>query len=368
MKNIMPALKIGDLIIPKPIIQGGMGVGISLSGLATAVANEGGIGVIAAVGVGLLEEDFAANYQEANQRALRNEIRKTRKNTKGVIGLNVMIALTDYKEILNIAIDEKVDVLLLGAGLPIDVPNEVGIDRLKESNVKIIPIVSSGIAAKIILRKWDRNFGFIPDAFVVEGPLAGGHLGYKKDELDLESNKLENLIPKVIAEVKVFEEKYNKEIPVIAAGGIFTGSDIYNVMKNTGAKGVQMGTRFVATAECDATDEFKNEYIKCKKEDIVIINSPVGLPGRAINNNFLKHVDDENKPKIRCPWVCLNSCNIKTAHYCIGMALANAKRGDLENGYAFCGANAYRVDKIVSVHELFEELETEYSIAVESDK
>jgi len=368
MKNVMPALKIGDLVIPKPIIQGGMGVGISLSGLATAVANEGGIGVIAAVGVGLLEEDFAVSYQEANQRALRNEIRKARKNTKGVIGLNVMMALTDYKEILNIAIDEKVDVLLLGAGLPIDIPNEVGIERLKESNVKIIPIVSSGIAAKIILRKWDRNFGFIPDAFVVEGPLAGGHLGYKKDELELESNKLENLLPKVIAEVRVFEEKYKKEIPVIAAGGIFTGSDIYNIMKNTGAKGVQMGTRFVATTECDATDEFKNEYIKCKKDDIVIINSPVGLPGRAINNYFLKHVDDENKPKIRCPWVCLNSCNIKTAHYCIGMALANAKRGDLENGYAFCGANAYRVDKIVPVHELFEELENEFSIAADRNK
>jgi nitronate monooxygenase len=367
MKNEMPALKIGDLTIRKPIIQGGMGVGISLSNLATAVANEGGIGVIAAVGVGLLEEDFKENYQEANKRALRNEIRKTRNNTKGVIGLNVMMALTDYKDILNIAIDEKVDVLLLGAGLPIDIPNEVGIDRLKQSNVKIIPIVSSGIATKIILRKWDRNFGIIPDAFVVEGPLAGGHLGYKKEELELESNKLENLIPKVIAEVKPFEEKYHKEIPVIAAGGIFTGDDIYKFFK-LGAKGVQMGTRFVATTECDATAEFKNEYIKCKKEDIVIINSPVGLPGRAISNNFLKHVDDENKPKVRCPWVCLNSCNIKTAHYCIGMALANAKKGDLENGYAFCGANAYRIDKIVSVHDLFDELENGYSAEVDRNK
>jgi nitronate monooxygenase len=356
----MPSFKIGDLTIEKPVVQGGMGVGISLSGLATAVANEGGIGVIAAVGVGLLEDDFEKDYQAANKRALRNEIRKARQATKGVIGLNAMVALTDFKEIINIAIDEKIDILFLGAGLPLDVPNEVGMDRLLKSKVKIAPIVSSGLATKIILRKWDRNFGIIPDAFVVEGPLAGGHLGYKREELDSENNKLENIIPKVIAEIKPFAEKYGKEIPVIAGGGIFTGKDIYELLKNTGAKAAQMGTRFVATTECDATDEFKNEYIKCKKEDIVIINSPVGLPGRAINNNFLRHIDDPNKPKIRCPWVCLNSCDIKTAHYCIGMALANAKKGDLENGYAFCGANAYRIDKIISVRELFEELEKEY--------
>jgi nitronate monooxygenase len=331
-------LFIGDLKIEVPIIQGGMGVGISLSGLATAVANEGGVGVIASVGVGLLEDDFKENYQDANQRALRNEIRKAKANTKGVIGLNVM-----------------------------DVPNIIGQERLKESNVKIIPIVSSGIAAKIILRKWDRNFGIIPDAFIVEGPLAGGHLGYKPDELDHEKNKLENLIPKIIAEIKPFEENYNKVIPLIAAGGIYTGKDIYDIFK-LGVKGVQLGTRFVATTECDATDEFKNAYVKCKKEDIVVIQSPVGLPGRAINNEFLKHVHDPERPRDKCPWVCLSSCDIKKAHYCIGMALANAKKGDLDHGYAFAGANAYRIDKIVPVKELMTELVEGFEAAEKEDK
>ncbi|MBU4485594.1 MAG: nitronate monooxygenase, partial [Candidatus Delongbacteria bacterium] len=261
---------------------------------------------------------------------------------------------------------EKIDILFCGAGLPIDIPHEVGIKRLIESKVKTVPIVSSGLATKIILRKWDRNFGIIPDAFVVEGPLAGGHLGYKREDLELDKNILENIIPKVIAEIKPFEDKYNKEIPVIAGGGIYTGMDVYNILKNTGAKAVQMGTRFVGTKECDATDEFKNEYLKCKEDDIVIINSPVGLPGRAIRNEFLINVEHK-KEKIRCPWICLKSCNIKTAHYCIGQALANAKKGNLEKGFAFCGANAYRIDKIVSVHELFEELEKEYSEAVESE-
>jgi nitronate monooxygenase len=348
-------LFIGDLKIEVPIIQGGMGVGISLSGLATAVANEGGVGVIAAVGVGLLEDDFQKSYAVANQRALRNEIRKAKANSKGIIGLNVMMALTDYKDILNIGMEENVDLLIVGAGLPLDVPNIIGLDRLKESNVKIVPIVSSGIATKIILRKWDRNFGIIPDAFIVEGPLAGGHLGYKKEDLELDKNKLENLIPQVIKEIKPFEEKYNKEIPVIAAGGIYSGKDIHDIFE-LGAKGVQMGTRFVATDECDATDEFKKAYVDCKEEDIVIIQSPVGLPGRAINNEFLKHVHDPERPNDKCPWVCLNTCNIKEAHYCIGMALANAKKGDLEHGYAFAGANAYKIDKVVSVKELMAEL------------
>jgi len=366
MKNEMTPLRIGNLTIKTPIIQGGMGVGISLSGLAAAVANEGGVGVIASVGIGLLEDDFETDYPLANKRALRNEIRKAKANSKGIIGLNAMVALTDFKEIIDIAVDEKIDILFLGAGLPVDVPHEIGIDKYIASGVKVVPIVSSGLAAKIILRKWDRNFGIVPDAFVVEGPLAGGHLGYKREDLFLDSNLLENIVPKVIAEIKPFEDKYNKEIPVIAGGGIYTGKDIYNILK-TGAKGIQMGTRFVGTFECDAHEDFKKKYLECKEEDIVIINSPVGLPGRAINNDFLKNVDS-NKNKIKCPWVCLKSCNVQTAHYCIGLALANAKKGDLDHGFAFSGANAYRVNKIVSVHDLFEELKQEYSDAVDSDR
>lgn len=355
-----------DLKIEKPVVQGGMGVGVSLSGLASAVAEEGGIGVIASVGAGLLEDDFKKNYQEANLRALRNEIRKARSATKGVIGLNVMVALTDYKDILNTAVDEKIDILFLGAGLPTDVPHEIGIERYKSSGVKVVPIVSSGLATKIILRKWDRSFGMIPDAFVVEGPLAGGHLGYKREDLFKEEFKLENLVPQVLAEIKPFAEKYGRVIPLIAGGGIYTGEDIYNIQK-LGAKAVQMGTRFVATHECDATDEFKNEYIKCTKDDIVIIQSPVGLPGRAIKNRFLKDIEEGHAKKVTCPWLCLKSCAAEKAQYCIGQALANAKQGHLEHGFAFCGANAYRIDKIISVKELFAELEEGYDRAAAND-
>jgi len=354
---------IGDIKVEKPVVQGGMGVGVSLSGLAAAVANEGGIGVIASVGIGLLEKDFATDYQIANQRALRSEIRKARLATKGVIGLNVMVALTDYSEIINIAIDEKIDILFLGAGLPTDVPNEIGIERYKESGVKVVPIVSSGLAAKIILRKWDRNFGMVPDAFVVEGPLAGGHLGYKKEDLFKEEFRLENLLPQVIAEIKPFAEKYGRDIPVIAGGGIYTGKDIFDIFR-LGAKAVQMGTRFVATHECDVTEEFKNEYIKCTKDEIVIIQSPVGLPGRAIRNRFLNEIEEGQAKKITCPWICLKNCDAKKAQYCIGQALANAKKGKLGEGFAFCGANAYRIDKVISVKELFAELEEGYDKAV----
>lgn len=362
----MEPFYIRDLKIEKPVVQGGMGVGVSLSGLAAAVANEGGIGVIASVGAGLLEDDFKTDYQEANKRALRNEIRKARLATKGVIGLNVMAALTDYREIMNIAVDEGIDILFIGAGLPTDVPNEIGIERFKSSGVKVVPIISSALAAKIILRKWDRNFNLIPDAFVVEGPLAGGHLGYKKDDLFKEEFQLENLIPPILSEIEPFAEKYGREIPLIAGGGIYSGRDIYNIFK-LGVKAVQMGTRFVATHECDATDEFKNEYIKCTKDDIAIIQSPVGLPGRAIKNRFLKDIEEGRAQKVTCPWICLKSCDAGKARYCIGQALANAKQGKLEHGFAFCGANAYRIDKIISVKELFAELEEDFNKADEQD-
>ena len=361
-ERYVEAFYIRDLKIEKPVVQGGMGVGISLSGLASAVANEGGIGVISSAFIGLLEDDFSTDFQAANKRALTNEIRKAKSATSGVIGLNVMAALTNYKEIMNIAVDEGVDILFIGAGLPTDVPNQIGMKKFNTSGVKIVPIVSSGLAAKIILRKWDRNFNMIPDAFVVEGPLAGGHLGFKKEDLDKDDFSLEKLIPQVLSEIKPFAEKYRREIPLIAGGGIYTGRDIYNVFK-LGVKAVQMGTRFVATHECDATDEFKNEYIKCTKDNIVIIQSPVGLPGRAIKNRFLKEIEEGHAKKVTCPWVCLKSCDAKKAQYCIGKALANAKQGHLDDGFAFCGANAYRIDKIISVKELFAELEEDYQKA-----
>ncbi|MCD6132042.1 MAG: nitronate monooxygenase [Candidatus Hydrothermae bacterium] len=354
----MPSLRIGELQAKIPIVQGGMSVGISLSGLASAVANEGGIGVIGAAGIGMLEPDFSTNFKEANKRALRKEIRKARKMTKGIIGVNLMVALSDFDELLLVAIEEGVDLVFLGAGLPLKVP----FDGLKKASTKVVPIVSSARAASIIFRYWTKRYNHVPGAVVVEGPLAGGHLGFKKEQINDPNYSLEKIVKEVISVIKVFEEQFNKKIPVIAAGGIYSGTDIYRFIR-MGASGVQMATRFVATHECDADIKFKEAYINCRKEDLIIIDSPVGLPGRAIRNKFLDEVSSGVRKPFKCPWKCLKTCDFKKTPYCIALALTNAKRGNLDEGFAFAGANAYKVDKIVSVKELIETLLMEYEKA-----
>ena len=360
--NEIPELRIGDLKASLPIIQGGMGVGISLSGLASAVANQGGIGVIATAGIGMLEPDFATNFSEANKRALRKEIRKAKKMTRGIIGVNVMVALSDFYDIIKVAIEEEADLVLLGAGLPLRNLKVLLPDKLKENKTKVIPIVSSARAAKVIFQYWQKNYQHIPDGVVVEGPLAGGHLGFKKEQINNPSFSLEKLLPEIISVIKTYEEHYNKNIPVIAAGGIYTGADIYKYIQ-LGAQGVQMATRFVATYECDASLKFKENYLKCKKEDLIIIDSPVGLPGRAINNKFLEEVSAGIRKPFKCPWRCLKTCNLENSPYCIALALTNAQQGKLEDGFSFAGANAYRVKKIISVKELINTLVEEYKTA-----
>jgi len=359
----MPALRIGALEAEIPIVQGGMGVGVSLSRLASAVANAGGIGVIATPGIGQFEPDWDANPKDANRRALQKEIRRAKAATSGIIGVNVMVALSNYDDLVQCSVDEGANVLFLGAGLPLGLPETLPLDRLGELATKFVPIVSSARAAKIVFRAWQKRYNHVPDAVVVEGPLAGGHLGFKKEQIDNPDYALEKIVPEVIAVVKPYEERFNRNIPVIAAGGIFTGADIHKFMQ-LGAQGVQMGTRFAATCECDVSMEFKQGYVNCKKEDIVIIDSPVGLPGRAIRNTFLDRVSSGAKETFKCPWKCLRSCNFKNVPYCIALALTNAKKGDLENGFAFAGANAYRVDKIISVEELMETLVGEYTAVV----
>jgi NAD(P)H-dependent flavin oxidoreductase YrpB (nitropropane dioxygenase family) len=355
----IPALRIGDYQADIPIVQGGMGVGISLSGLASAVANAGGIGVIATAGIGMFEPDWDKNPKQADKRALQKEIRKAKARTDGIIGVNIMVALSDFDDLVQCAVDEGANLLFLGAGLPIRLPESLPLDKLGELSTKFVPIVSSAKAAKIIFRSWAKQFNHIPDAVLVEGPLAGGHLGFKRENIDDPDYALEKILPEVIDVLKPYEEKFKRKIPVIAAGGIYTGADIHKFMQ-LGAQGVQMGTRFVATDECDASLEFKKAYLNCKKEDIVIIDSPVGLPGRAILDNFLQRVASGIKEIFKCPWKCLKTCDFKNVPYCIALALTNAKDGDLEHGYAFAGANAYRVDKIISVKELIETLVAEY--------
>jgi NAD(P)H-dependent flavin oxidoreductase YrpB (nitropropane dioxygenase family) len=357
--NKMPALRIGALEANIPIIQGAMGVGISLSNLASAVASAGGIGVIATPGIGQFEPDWDTNPRKANKRALQKEIRIAKARTSGIIGVNIMVALSNFDDLVQCSVDEGVDVLFLGAGLPLGLPETLPPDRLSELATKFVPIVSSGRAAELVFRAWQKRYNYVPDAVVVEGPLAGGHLGFNKEHIDNPDYKLEKILPEVVKAVKPFEDQFNRSIPVIAAGGIYTGADIHKFME-LGAQGVQMGTRFVATHECDASMKFKEMYLKCKKEDIVIIDSPVGLPGRAIRGKFLERVSSGIRETFKCPWKCLRSCNFKNVPYCIARALTNAKIGNLEEGFAFAGANAYRVDRIISVKELIERLAQEY--------
>jgi nitronate monooxygenase len=352
----MKPLYIGNLAIAVPVVQGGMGVGISLSGLAAAVANEGGVGVISSAGLGLLYRDSGTDFLEASIHGLKEEIRKAREKTKGVIGVNVMVAMSNFADMVKTSISEKADIIFSGAGLPLDLPGFLK----KDSTTKLVPIVSSGRAAKLICEKWKKIYNYLPDAIVVEGPKAGGHLGFKADQINDENYALEKLIPEVVAEVKKFEDEYNQPIPVIAAGGIYTGQNIKDIM-DLGASGVQMATRFVTTNECDASEAFKQTYIDAKKDDIEIIKSPVGMPGRAIGNSFLDKVRLGYKQPVRCPFKCIKTCEISSSPYCIITALINAFKGNFDHGYAFAGTNAYLATKIISVKETFQTLIKEYN-------
>ncbi len=279
--NIKP-LKIGELISRLPIIQGGMGVGVSLSNLASAVTNAGGIGIISSAQIGFKESDFEKNSLEANLRALKKHIKLAKeKCNNGIIGVNVMVATNEYAEYIKTAIESGIDLIISGAGMPTALPK-----LTKGHNVKLAPIVSSLKAAKVILKLWDKHDNVTPDMIVVEGPKAGGHLGFKKDDIENASETFDDTIKHILSHVKDYEVKYNKSIPVIAAGGIFDGNDIVKYLK-LGASGVQMATRFVATEECDASQEFKEAYVNATPKTVGIVKSPVGMPGRAILNPFI---------------------------------------------------------------------------------
>ncbi len=354
----LPPLIIGELKAEIPIIQGGMGIGVSGYKLASAVANEGGIGVISGIQIGYRELDFETNTKNANIRALKKEIKKARElSPNGILGVNLMVAINNYDEMVNACVEEKIDIIISGAGLPLSLPKLV-----ENSNVKIAPIVSSGKAASIILKQWTKKHSRIPDLVVVEGPEAGGHLGFHIEQLEEKKTSLEKIVTEVIEALKPFEEESGKSIPVIAAGGIYTGEDIAKFLK-LGASGVQMGTRFVATEECDADIKYKQAYVDSKEDDIKIIQSPVGLPGRAIRNKLIKQVEKERINPTRC-YNCLKKCNPKDTPYCISKALIEAVKGNIEDGLIFTGSSAYRIDRITTVKELINELivETEKNL------
>lgn len=349
---MMKELRIGNKVARIPVIQGGMGVGVSRSKLAGAVAKEGGVGIISTAQIGYDEEGFEKDQQGCNLTAIEKHITLAKKQSNGgLIGVNVMVALKHYADHVKAAVKAGADVVICGAGLPITLP-----ELVEGSDTKIAPIVSTEKAASVILKMWERKYKRTADFIVVEGPKAGGHLGFTKDELkDIEGIHYDEEIKKIIALVKSYADKFRIHIPVILAGGIFDRKDVSHAME-LGADGVQVASRFVATEECDASEAYKQTYIQATEEDIEITQSPVGMPGRALRNTFLQQIKTEKIPVTKC-YTCLAKCDIKEIPYCITDALTKAVKGDVEHGLIFCGANTGRIKEMSTVHNIMQELQ-----------
>ncbi|MBO4997670.1 MAG: nitronate monooxygenase [Lachnospira sp.] len=352
----MKQLAFGDKTISRPIIQGGMGVGISLGNLAGAVAKEGGVGIISTAQIGFREPDFYDCPMDANIRAIPLEFQKARAIApKGVIGFNIMVALNGYKECCEAAVLAGADVIISGAGLPTELPKYV-----EGSKTLIAPIVSSKKSASVILKLWHRKYKRTADFLVIEGPMAGGHLGFSKESMEeyLENgydDYYENEIRDIIAVVREYEDRYQHKIPVFVAGGMGQYEDLER-MRSLGADGIQVATRFVTTKECDAPEAYKERYLDSKRDDIKIVSSPVGMPGRAIVNFFMEQVLEGKKfPPKRC-LNCLKKCNPAEIPYCISQRLIMAASGQVEQGLLFCGANAYQEQELTTVGEVMREL------------
>lgn len=373
-------LEIGTLTVRKPVIQGGMGVGISLSSLAGAVAKAGGMGIISTAQIGFRNPEFMKNPLEANLKAIHSELKKARGIApKGVLGFNIMVATKEYGRYVKEAVKAGADVIISGAGLPVDMPKfvteaeeELHSEGIMESmtyekrHTMLAPIVSSIKSAMVICKMWDRKYKTAPDFVVVEGPCAGGHLGFSREQLteygvDTDSVSMsykqavyEEEIRGIIKTVKEFANQYKKRIPVITAGGIFDHKDVLRQLK-LGADGVQAATRFVTTEECDAPMAYKQAYLDAEEKDIVIVKSPVGMPGRAIKNEFLDRVRESRLPVGHC-FRCLEHCNPSETPYCITRALMNAAEGNIKEALLFCGSNAFRCDRIETVAQVMKEL------------
>ncbi|MBU0571836.1 MAG: nitronate monooxygenase family protein [Candidatus Omnitrophica bacterium] len=360
MFNELKPLIIGDLEIKIPIIQGGMGVRVSTASLAAAVANCGGGGTIASVGLPPDTKDNRADVPKSCREHLQKEIRLARSLSDRVIGVNIMVALSNYEDMVRTTVKEKADYIISGAGLPISLP-----EFAEGSPIKLIPVIASARGAKLLLKTWKRRYNRFPDAFVVEGPLAGGHIaGYSLEKLESLKGKmrdeplLENAVKDVLDLVGEYKKEYGVSIPVIPAGGIFDGKDVAKFLK-MGAKGTQIGTRFVATLECSVADEFKQLYLNASEEDIVFIQSPVGMPAKVIRTKFLDEILRGERKEFTCTYQCLRTCDPDTVQYCIAKALINAAEGNIDNAVVFTGSNVSRVKKIVSVKEMIDEIVAE---------
>ena len=346
-------MRIGKHEVPYPLIQGGMAVRVSGHSLAGHVAKCGGVGLVATAGIGLNSPQFKGdNYFAAEPLALKEELAKAYEIAPdGVIGTNCMVAVTDYAELVKASCEGGAKLIVSGAGLPLNLP-ELTADW---PDVALVPIVSSVKAAELIARKWHKSSNRLPDAVVVEDPeTAGGHLGEKLENI---GKGLYDQYATVRGVKAYFRDNWNLDIPVIAAGGIWGRADLENALAQ-GADGVQMGTRFVTTEECDADDAFKQAYLNCTKDDIGLIMSPAGLPGRALVANVpaIRERDLEMTPT--CPTGCLRKCAYKSSkeRFCIVHALDRAQRGDMETGLVFCGSNAWKATRIETVQEIFDDL------------
>ena len=346
-----------------PIIQGGMGVGVSLSSLAGHVMKEGAMGVISAAHPGYRRPDFRKDSIAANCAAIHEECARARAISEGngLLGINIMVASTDYDTYVRAAIDARVDALISGGGLPLHLPK-----LTKYSDVLLAPIVSSARAAHLILRTWDKHYQTCPDFIVVEGSEAGGHLGFSREELEEgRCQPLDAIVREVLGLLVPYEERYQKKIRVFAAGGIFDGNDIARMLR-LGADGVQMATRFIATYECDAADSFKQAVLQCTKEDIRLIKSPAGLPGRALNTRFIRRVEGQTICMNDC-LRCMKPCDPSHTPYCISEALITSVSRDAQDGVVFVGANAWRIDSLLHVSQLLTQLKEEANASLKEN-
>lgn len=349
--NVKP-LKMGNMEAAVPVIQGGMGIGISLGSLAGAVAKEGGIGIISAAQIGFLEPDFDRNTKQANLRAIKKEYLKARAIAPdGIIGFNIMVAMRDYEEYVRAAIDAGADIIISGAGLPMELP------KIAEgAEVKLAPIVSTDKSARVILKYWDKKYHRMPDLLVIEGPNAGGHLGFTQEQLQTYNQEVyDQEVRRILGTVRKYEELYPCKIPVALAGGIENQTQARHAFSQ-GVDAIQVATRFVTTEECDADIRYKEAYLRAHEDDIVIVKSPVGMPGRAILNPFMKRVmNGEQIPHSPCHR-CLQKCNPKEIPYCITDALIHAAKGEVDEALLFCGAYAYKADHLETVKEVIDSL------------
>ena len=332
-------------------MQGGMGVGISLSTLAGTVSKEGGIGVISAAQIGYSEPEYKLSPLETNLKMLREHIRRARAIAPdGILGVNIMVATKEYARYVVESVKAGIDIIISGAGLPLELPS-----LTKGSKTMLAPIVSSVKAAQIIFKMWDKKHKACPDLVVIEGPEAGGHLGFHEEDIEYyKENSYAEEVKGIITVIKEYAEKYQKKIPIFLGGGISDSTDVENSM-SLGVDGVQVGSLFVTTKECDAHEAYKEAYVDCTKEDIVIIKSPVGLPGRAVKNNFLERIKEGRVPTTGCKR-CISSCNPMETKYCIADALIRAVNGDTKEGLIFCGAKTYLQKEITTVKEVLNSL------------